>query len=129
MAESFQSPNAIPPRTSSTGIVNANGAINPSKPVLRPVPEGNWISPHKRMGSASDSMRSRGNSTGWEGNLAWTQLKENIVLGPYEYVADQPGKDIRKQLIQAFNDWLKVPEDRLASITKVISMLHNASLL
>ncbi|KAK4921227.1 geranylgeranyl diphosphate synthase 1, partial [Elasticomyces elasticus] len=40
-----------------------------------------------------------------------------------------PGKDIRSQLIAAFNDWLKVPEESLKIITKVVGMLHTASLL
>lgn len=59
----------------------------------------------------------------------WPQEKEKILLGPYEYMLDHPGKDIRKQLIAAFNAWLQVPEGSLAIITKVIGMLHTASLL
>lgn len=59
----------------------------------------------------------------------WTDEKEQILLGPYEYLVQQPGKDIRKQMIAAFNAWLKVPEDSLAIITKVVTMLHTASLL
>jgi geranylgeranyl diphosphate synthase type 3 len=60
---------------------------------------------------------------------AWSPEKEKILLGPYEYLLNHPGKDIRTQLIAAFNAWLKVPEDSLAIITKVIGMLHTASLL
>jgi geranylgeranyl diphosphate synthase type 3 len=41
----------------------------------------------------------------------------------------QPGKGIRAQLISAFNAWLEVPPDGLAIITKVVGMLHTASLL
>lgn len=59
----------------------------------------------------------------------WTDEKEQILLGPYEYLVQQPGKDIRKQMIAAFNAWLKVPEDSLVIITKVVTMLHTASLL
>ena len=44
-------------------------------------------------------------------------------------MVDHPGKDIRKRLISAFDVWLKVPEESLAVITKVIGMLHTASLL
>lgn len=40
-----------------------------------------------------------------------------------------PGKDIRAQLIAAFNVWLNVPQESLAIITKVVGMLHTASLL
>ena len=59
----------------------------------------------------------------------WTPEKERIVRGPYDYLYDKPGKDIRKQMISAFNSWLKVPEERLAIINKVVGMLHTASLL
>lgn len=61
--------------------------------------------------------------------VMWTQEKESIIMGPYDYISKQPGKDIRKQMIAAFNVWLKVPEQSLAIITRVIAMLHNASLL
>ena len=32
-------------------------------------------------------------------------------------------------MIEAFNMWLNVPEDKLKVISKVVSMLHTASLL
>lgn len=32
-------------------------------------------------------------------------------------------------MMQAFNTWLRVPEDKLRTIGNVISRLHNASLL
>ena len=51
------------------------------------------------------------------------------MLGPFDYLYGHPGKDIRAQLIAAFNAWLRVPEESLAIITKVIGMLHTASLL
>ena len=59
----------------------------------------------------------------------WSPAKENILLGPYEYLYGTPGKDIRSQLISAFNAWLKVPTASLSVITKVVGMLHTASLL
>ena len=52
-----------------------------------------------------------------------------ILLGPYDYLFGHPGKDIRSQLIAAFNAWLKVPSESLAIITRVVGMLHTASLL
>lgn len=125
-ASSFQSPNAIPPRTSSTGIANAQ--ISPEKPVLRPVSEGNWISPSNKMGASLETLKALGSGLD-KGSGSWTAEKERIILSPYDYMLDRPGKDIRKQLMNAFNIWLKVPEDRLAIISKVIAMLHTASLL
>ena len=59
----------------------------------------------------------------------WTPENERIVLGPYDYMLQHPGKDIRRQLINAFDVWLKVPQESLEIITKVVAMLHTASLL
>lgn len=60
---------------------------------------------------------------------AWSEENERILLGPYDYLVGHPGKDIRSQCIAAFNKWLKVPSDRLEVITRVVGMLHTASLL
>lgn len=60
---------------------------------------------------------------------AWTEEKERILLGPYDYLWGHPGKDIRSQCIAAFNLWLKVPPERLEVITRAVGMLHTASLL
>ena len=124
VSESFQSPNAIPPRTSSTGL--SNGFYAPTKPVLRPVSEGYWIGGKLQPPETSKSMHHE-SRTG--DGTTWSVGKEKILLGPYDYMFDQPGKDIRKQLITAFNMWLKVPEESLTIITKVVGMLHTASLL
>lgn len=59
----------------------------------------------------------------------WAPQKEKIILGPFEYLLGHPGKDVRSQLIGAFNEWLQVPEKSLEIITKAIGMLHTASLL
>jgi geranylgeranyl diphosphate synthase type 3 len=59
----------------------------------------------------------------------WSAQKEKILLGPFDYLYGHPGKDIRAQLIAAFNAWLRVPEASLSIITKVVGMLHTASLL
>lgn len=59
----------------------------------------------------------------------WTDDKERIVRGPFEYVVSHPGKDFRAQIIAAFNAFLDVPPESLAVVTKVVGMLHEASLL
>lgn len=61
--------------------------------------------------------------------VTWSEEKEKILLGPYDYLYGHPGKDIRSQLIAAFNKWLNVPAESLEIITKVVGMLHTASLL
>ncbi|XP_056291413.1 geranylgeranyl pyrophosphate synthase [Pseudoliparis swirei] len=54
---------------------------------------------------------------------------ERILLEPYKYLLQLPGKQVRTKLSQAFNHWLNVPEDKLQGIIQVTEMLHNASLL
>ncbi|XP_031559006.1 geranylgeranyl pyrophosphate synthase-like [Actinia tenebrosa] len=54
---------------------------------------------------------------------------EKILMEPYNYILQVPGKRIREKLIQAFNLWLKIPEDKLNIISDVVKMLHNSSLM
>ncbi|XP_056147858.1 geranylgeranyl pyrophosphate synthase [Lampris incognitus] len=54
---------------------------------------------------------------------------ERILLEPYKYLLQLPGKQFRTKLSQAFNHWLNVPEDKLQVIIEATEMLHNASLL
>jgi len=54
---------------------------------------------------------------------------EEVLFEPYEYIIQNPGKDIRTLLINAFNHWLKVPDDKLEVVKEVTKLLHNASLL
>lgn len=51
------------------------------------------------------------------------------ILEPFQYIMSSPGKEIRGKLIEAFNSWLDVPQDKLQVITKVVSMFHTASLM
>ncbi|KAL8798343.1 MAG: hypothetical protein Q9182_006749 [Xanthomendoza sp. 2 TL-2023] len=148
--DSFPSPNAIPPRTSSTGLYSSFQPVqpmvrptSPTKPVLSPVPESNWIAPtkkpnglpHSTTSPASDPPQDHNNSSSHDVDPApassqdWPAHKEHILLGPFDYMMNHPGKDIRKQLIAAFNAWLQVPPSSLEIITRVIGMLHTASLL
>lgn len=140
LSDNLYSPNAIPPRTSSTGQNGINHVV--SKPVLKPVPEGDWISQRKHSmpsansvnptlqpGAPPDPNKYHKNDMAFHGKSSWSSDKEAILLGPYEYLFAHPGKDIRTQLIAAFNEWLEVPPESLEIITKVVGMLHTASLL
>ncbi|KAI4261470.1 MAG: hypothetical protein L6R42_003326, partial [Xanthoria sp. 1 TBL-2021] len=144
--DSFPSPNAIPPRTSSTGLYNSfhpvppvMKPVSPTKSVLIPVPESDWIASNKQPNVLFPSTTSQGSDPPQKPNhssnlgppqpQAWPGHKEQILLGPFDYMVNHPGKDIRKQLIAAFNAWLQVPPSSLEIITKVIGMLHTASLL
>lgn len=147
VSEQFQSPNFIPPRTSSSGLstsfLQSPSPVtpqSPTKPVLRPVPEGDWIAQRRRSHTPSTSLdlnsssfstspRKHDSITHRLGGQKWSPDKEKILRGPFDYMYDHPGKNLRKALITAFNAWLQVPEESLGIITKVVGMLHTASLL
>ncbi|WWC85164.1 uncharacterized protein L201_000021 [Kwoniella dendrophila CBS 6074] len=59
----------------------------------------------------------------------WSESQERTLLEPYTYISANPGKEFRGKLIDAFNLWLKVPEEDLKVVTRIVRMLHNASLL
>ncbi|TCD64480.1 geranylgeranyl pyrophosphate synthetase [Steccherinum ochraceum] len=59
----------------------------------------------------------------------WSDAEEQALLEPFTHINSIPGKEIRGQMISAFNKWLQVPEDKLQTIARVVSMLHTASLL
>ncbi|ORY63035.1 geranylgeranyl pyrophosphate synthase-like protein [Pseudomassariella vexata] len=143
----FPSPNAIPPRTSSTGHIVPH---RPSKSVLRPVPESDWLGQNERVrhhrhnpsatqvpsfpnimqaSAPPDPSRYATADFNFVAKKTWTEQKEKVLWGPYDYLMAHPGKDFRAQLIASFNTWLEVPEDSLDIITKVVGMLHTASLL
>lgn len=58
-----------------------------------------------------------------------SDVVEKVLLEPYEYIASVPGKEVRSMLINAFNLWMKIPEDKLQIVKEITKMLHNASLL
>ncbi|KAG6860770.1 hypothetical protein C0995_007802 [Termitomyces sp. Mi166 len=60
---------------------------------------------------------------------SWSPQNESVLLEPYTYITSNPGKEIRGRLIDAFNLWLEVPTSKLAVISRLVSMLHSASLL
>ncbi|RKF80529.1 Geranylgeranyl pyrophosphate synthase [Golovinomyces cichoracearum] len=141
----YQTPNFIPPRSSSTGAPTSYKKIqtSSSKTYLSPpTNKGDYLPRSKRSLVVSSSYIANISSSShkthrldrirtmaFTGKSSWSGEKEHILLGPYEYLDAQPGKDIRSQLIAAFNRWLEVPKDSLEIITKVIGMLHTSSLL
>lgn len=52
-----------------------------------------------------------------------------VLLEPYDYICQIPGKQIRTKLAAAFDSWLNIPSDKLKIIGEATQMLHNASLL
>ncbi|EXJ93269.1 hypothetical protein A1O1_01661 [Capronia coronata CBS 617.96] len=147
LSENPTSPNAIPIRYSSAGV--SNGVQHqPSKSVLKPLPEDTWIaskhhslppslSPPPALVDVTNGIRRRhSKKKSTPENIIprrtmgdWTEQKEKIILGPYDYLFSHPGKDIRSALITAFDGFLHVPSRSLEVIRKVVGMLHTSSLL
>ncbi|CAI7573773.1 unnamed protein product [Penicillium glandicola] len=116
----FQPPSPVPPRTSSANATN--GAGSPShRRKLSVMDEESTKTGHRRNKSSVDGTKYKDGT--------WSSKNDKILMGPYDYVHEHPGKDIRRQLIHAFNAWLQVPPASLAIITKVVTMLHTSSLL
>ncbi|KAJ3757192.1 farnesyltranstransferase [Lentinula raphanica] len=59
----------------------------------------------------------------------WSQQNEDAVMEPFTFITSNPGKDMRGRLIEAFNVWLNVPQDKTIVIARIVNMLHAASLM
>ncbi|GAA93487.1 uncharacterized protein L969DRAFT_89264 [Mixia osmundae IAM 14324] len=59
----------------------------------------------------------------------WPSEREQILLEPFHYIDSSGGKEIRSQLIDAFNVWMQVSPDALEIVKRIVKMLHVASLL
>nr|WGJ63578.1 geranylgeranyl pyrophosphate synthase [Aspergillus striatus] len=55
--------------------------------------------------------------------------KKPIIRRPLDYLLSLPGKQLRTQLVLAFNEWFRVPDDKLQLIVDATELLHTASLL
>ncbi|KAF7407632.1 geranylgeranyl pyrophosphate synthase isoform X1 [Vespula maculifrons] len=55
--------------------------------------------------------------------------QDKILLQPFNYIVQIPGKQVRTKLTNAFNYWLKIPDNKLQAVGTIIQMLHNSSLL
>lgn len=66
-----------------------------------------------------------------EESLSTSKFKDfdSILMEPYNYLTQIPGKGIRIKLIKAFNHWLNIPEEKVEIICEIIQMLHNSSLM
>ncbi|KAK8061808.1 hypothetical protein PG994_008174 [Apiospora phragmitis] len=63
-------------------------------------------------------------------SLSWSDSPlPQVVRAPALYVESMPGKKIRDKAAHALNIWLQATEGSLGQIRKVISLLHNSSLI
>lgn len=58
-----------------------------------------------------------------------SDLDMSALLAAPRYIQSLPSKNFRSQLVDAFNIWFELPEDRVSIIKGVIDDLHNASLI
>ena len=64
-----------------------------------------------------------------EGTIKLMHQPNLEILEPFQYINQIPGKDFRGLLIDCFQEWLHIPEDKLLVVKDIIRSLHNASLL
>jgi len=57
------------------------------------------------------------------------KVQDTLLLEPYSHIVSMPGKNIRGKLIEGFNLWMKVSNEKIAVVEEIVQMLHNASLL
>lgn len=55
--------------------------------------------------------------------------QDAILLEPFAYIQQIPGKQFRAKMALAFNHWLNIPDEKLTAIGEVVQMMHNSSLL
>ncbi|KAL3479743.1 isoprenoid synthase domain-containing protein [Aspergillus californicus] len=127
----FFPPGAIPPRSSSHRMSDVSPR---DKASLMGIYENNGLANQERLQTNTNLFRAHTrNQSSLDGTKykdgKWSDENEKVIMGPYEYMLQHPGKDLRRQMIHAFDAWLKVPPESLTIINKVIAMLHTASLL
>ncbi|KAL4900936.1 hypothetical protein BDW74DRAFT_182265 [Aspergillus multicolor] len=127
----FHPPPTIPPRTSSNRM---SGVSARDKSTLMAHLEKDGLLNGDRLQTNTNMYRRHTrNQSSLDGTKykdgKWSRENEEVIMGPYDYMLQHPGKDLRRQMINAFNVWLKVPSESLDIITKVVAMLHTASLL
>eukprot|EP01096_Ripella_sp_DP13-Kostka_P011358 TRINITY_DN456_c1_g1_i1.p1 TRINITY_DN456_c1_g1~~TRINITY_DN456_c1_g1_i1.p1 ORF type:complete len:395 (+),score=167.21 TRINITY_DN456_c1_g1_i1:35-1186(+) len=52
-----------------------------------------------------------------------------VMMEPYNYLLQVPGKGMRSAMIKGFNRWLKIPREAAIEISKIVQALHTSSLL
>ncbi|XP_037084153.1 geranylgeranyl pyrophosphate synthase-like [Pollicipes pollicipes] len=62
-------------------------------------------------------------------SMSGDPAQDKMLLQPFQYICQMPGKQIRTKLAQSFNYWMNIAPDKLAEIEQIVEMLHNASLL
>ena len=53
------------------------------------------------------------------------EAQERLLLEPFAYLMQFPGKDVRVKLLHAFNVWLQVDETKVREIGKCFYFTYN----
>lgn len=69
------------------------------------------------------------NTTHESSSGTWPHVDTSVIREPCKYIESMPSKGIRKSLIDALNDWFRVPKSSLKIIEEIIKLLHDASLI
>ncbi|KAL8757297.1 MAG: hypothetical protein Q9199_002323 [Rusavskia elegans] len=56
-------------------------------------------------------------------------LDDSVIQGPSNYIQSLPSKGVRRILIESLNKWLEIPKASQETITLIVALLHNASLM
>ncbi|KAH8786022.1 fusicoccadiene synthase [Diaporthe sp. PMI_573] len=79
--------------------------------------------------SVSSCSLSRETSAAAQETHTHKVFEREVLEAPYKYIASMPSKGIRDHFIDALNEWLRVPQEKVQLIKHAIRILHNASLL
>ncbi|CDK29431.1 unnamed protein product [Kuraishia capsulata CBS 1993] len=70
-----------------------------------------------------------GKRVSFEGHACWDVQSETILRRPYDYLANNPGKQSISLVIESFNRILQAPHEKLDLICESAEILHQVSLL
>ena len=76
--------------------------------------------------SSGDAKQPKKPSNGIPYSKSNSREQDKLLLEPFAYLLQVPGKNIRKKLLHAFNFWMKIPDETALKIGEIIQMLHNS---
>ncbi|KAK1478821.1 geranylgeranyl pyrophosphate synthase [Colletotrichum tamarilloi] len=108
-------------------VVNGNGVKRKLSEYGMASPEQEPIVPKKRSMDVDVSCQKHDIQTVSQ----YPHYKpSNLAMdAPAAYISGMPSKGVRGTLIDALNTWLHVPSAAVKTITSVVNLLHNASLI
>ncbi|KAJ5904908.1 Terpenoid synthase [Penicillium subrubescens] len=77
----------------------------------------------------AERLRSSKTNSGNLSGFATSKLGQTALEGPIRYIQSLDSKNVRLQLIDAFNLWLGLPCLALNTIKEIVNDLHNSSLI